>query len=182
MRLESNFRAWLQNSGEDSYESGSQWYRWNTAVTLEEVQGRFETMRAEGAAPDVEIGTLKQLEVMERAPGGAVAMLRLIGDGGEVRLKGQTAVRTLLGDETTIYQTQTGRESVGERDILPSAFFYLEENWQEGEMTGYRIWGGGSGHGVGMSQNAAHGMIQAGMNYREILQYFYPGTDLEKLA
>ena len=38
------------------------------------------------------------------------------------------------------------------------------------------ITGGGYGHGVGMSQNGANWMAQAGKNYREILEFFY--TDI----
>ena len=36
----------------------------------------------------------------------------------------------------------------------------------------------GSGHGVGMSQYGANVMAQNGMDYREILAHYYPGTTL----
>ena len=36
----------------------------------------------------------------------------------------------------------------------------------------------GSGHGVGMSQYGADGMARAGKTAAEILQYFFPGTEL----
>lgn len=39
----------------------------------------------------------------------------------------------------------------------------------------------GYGHGVGMSQYAAHDMAVNGANYKEILAKFYPGTELTKL-
>ena len=39
--------------------------------------------------------------------------------------------------------------------------------------------GKGYGHGVGLCQWSALEMAKSGMNYREILQYFYPGTKLE---
>lgn len=38
--------------------------------------------------------------------------------------------------------------------------------------------GSGYGHGVGMCQWCAFQMAQEGKNYKEILQYFYPGTEL----
>lgn len=43
------------------------------------------------------------------------------------------------------------------------------------------LYGGGYGHGLGMSQNAANGMAKAGMNYEEILQYFYNDVKLETM-
>ncbi|MBI5809940.1 MAG: SpoIID/LytB domain-containing protein [Deltaproteobacteria bacterium] len=40
--------------------------------------------------------------------------------------------------------------------------------------------GRGSGHGVGLSQWGAKGMAEAGYGYKEILEHFYPGTELVK--
>ena len=37
----------------------------------------------------------------------------------------------------------------------------------------------GFGHRVGMSQYGADAMAVRGNNYREILQYYYPGTELK---
>ena len=53
--------------------------------------------------------------------------------------------------------------------MLPSAFFAITKQ-EDGGMV---LYGGGYGHGLGMSQNAANGMAKAGMNYEEILQYFF---------
>ncbi len=36
----------------------------------------------------------------------------------------------------------------------------------------------GYGHGVGMSQYGADGMARQGFNYKEILNFYYPGTDV----
>jgi len=46
--------------------------------------------------------------------------------------------------------------------------------------TGYQIVfsGRGWGHGVGMSQHGAHGMAQAGFNFREILLHYYTGVEI----
>lgn len=41
--------------------------------------------------------------------------------------------------------------------------------------------GGGFGHGVGMSQNGANDLAEAGYGYEEILSHYYNGTELEKL-
>lgn len=34
----------------------------------------------------------------------------------------------------------------------------------------------GNGHGIGMSQYGAKGMADAGYNYKQILNHYYPGT------
>ena len=41
------------------------------------------------------------------------------------------------------------------------------------------IEGGGYGHGIGMSQNGANEMAKTGMNYKDILQFFYSGAKVE---
>ena len=44
------------------------------------------------------------------------------------------------------------------------------------------ISGGGYGHGVGLSQNGAKGMAEAGMSYQEILAYFYKDVELADIS
>ena len=63
--------------------------------------------------------------------------------------------------------------------LLPSAYFTLEEiRNAQGTLTGYKVQGGGYGHGVGMSQNGAKGMADTGKNYQEILTYFYKDVEI----
>ena len=40
---------------------------------------------------------------------------------------------------------------------------------------------GGGGHGVGMSQWGAKGAAERGLTYKEILQFYYPGTTLNNM-
>ncbi|MEG1823869.1 MAG: SpoIID/LytB domain-containing protein [Cloacibacillus sp.] len=42
------------------------------------------------------------------------------------------------------------------------------------------IMGRGSGHGVGMPQLGAKALAEAGWDYRRILEYYFPGTTLER--
>ena len=56
---------------------------------------------------------------------------------------------------------------------LPSAAFSLKDD--EGKLKITTI---GRGHGLGLSQWTANQMAQNGSNYEEILQFFYPGTNL----
>lgn len=43
----------------------------------------------------------------------------------------------------------------------------------------YTVTGGGWGHRIGMSQYGAHGAGLAGLNHKQILSFYYPGTVLE---
>jgi stage II sporulation protein D len=58
---------------------------------------------------------------------------------------------------------------------LPSTNFTLSR-----DNGNYVFDGKGYGHGVGLCQWSALEMSREGMTYKEILEYFYPGTKLEK--
>ncbi|QDP39488.1 SpoIID/LytB domain-containing protein [Radiobacillus deserti] len=48
----------------------------------------------------------------------------------------------------------------------------------EADKESYTMKGRGFGHGVGMSQWGAQGMAESGKSYREIIQFYYPGTKI----
>jgi len=60
---------------------------------------------------------------------------------------------------------------------VKSTYFDLKE-----KRNRYVITGRGFGHGVGLSQWGAHGMARAGHSYREILAFYYDGTQLARLT
>lgn len=71
-------------------------------------------------------------------------------------------------------KTVTGEEFRGSF-ALNSACFSITDLGEQ-----VRIVSKGLGHGVGLSQCTAARMAQEGKNYQEILEYFYPGTELGK--
>lgn len=62
--------------------------------------------------------------------------------------------------------------------ILPSAFVSLVK---EADET-YTLYGGGYGHGLGMSQNGANGLAKTGMSYQDILHFFYKDVSITSLT
>lgn len=44
----------------------------------------------------------------------------------------------------------------------------------------FTVWGGGYGHGVGMSQNGAQQMAREGNDYKDILTFFYEGAEVRE--
>jgi stage II sporulation protein D len=45
-------------------------------------------------------------------------------------------------------------------------------------VTGFRVYGGGWGHGVGLGQTGAVGMADKGASYDAILKHYYQRIDL----
>ena len=65
-------------------------------------------------------------------------------------------------------------------NLLPSAFFVIELQKEENQVTGIKLTGGGFGHGVGMSQNGAKNLANLGYGAKEILQFYYEGCEVRK--
>ena len=80
----------------------------------------------------------------------------------------------LNGNGTTV--TRADGSTAFCSTLLPSGFFYLDTVQLGKNVISYSIYGGGYGHGVGMSQNGANRMAQEGFSCEEILQKFFPET------
>jgi len=65
-------------------------------------------------------------------------------------------------------------------DKLRSALFDEVKLYSKEGMSYFLFQGRGSGHGVGMCQWGAKGMAEQGYSFEEILQFYYPGTRIEK--
>ena len=84
-------------------------------------------------------------------------------------------IRYVLNSSGTKVKRADGAE-IHCKTLLPSGFFYLDTVHFGQNVISYNIYGGGSGHGVGLSQNGANQMAKQGMNCQEILQKFFRGT------
>ncbi len=122
-------------------------YAWETFLSVAELSQRFP-----------EVGQIRELQVVQRASSGHVALIRLRGARGE---------RTLTGAE---FRLKLGATRI--RNLQ----FELHS-----EGMGWKLTGRGSGHGAGLCQWGAHGRALAGQSYRQILQAYYPGATLVSL-
>lgn len=91
------------------------------------------------------------IQILEYTDGNRVKTIRM----GNLELSG-VEVRTLLGLKSANFKVQIEEENV------------------KFEVVGY-------GHGVGMSQTGADSMAKQGSSYREIIQHFYTGVEIEKV-
>jgi stage II sporulation protein D len=64
------------------------------------------------------------------------------------------------------------------RTILRSILFEMTVERDQGRIVRVEVRGGGNGHGVGMCQMGAIEMARRGYDHQEILQHYYPHTNL----
>jgi stage II sporulation protein D len=143
---------WLiLNSSGTGFDKTSRLFRWVVRKTNDELS-RTIGSRREG------IGRILDLRPKQYGKSGRVVELEIAGEESSIVLRGLD-VRRWLG--------------------LRENLFYIDrQHAPGGEITAWVFTGGGWGHGVGLCQVGAFGMASAGYTYEEILQHYYPGTEL----
>lgn len=151
----------------NDYERKLPWYKWKVSIHQISLENRIEGNLGQ------EIGTLENITVSKRGKGGIVQSLTIYGTKEQLVVETENKIRSLFSGDTYTIEKQDGN-MVNSTNLLPSAFFSIAKIGEN-----YIIEGGGYGHGIGLSQNGANEMAKTGMNYEDILTFFYPGTKVK---
>lgn len=134
-------------------------YRWKVIYSQEELSSLIRERSG------IDYGEIIALEPLERGTSGRIIRLRIIG----------TERVMTIGKELEIRRTLS-------RSHLYSSAFVVdagEEN-EEGIPQQFTLTGAGWGHGVGLCQIGAAMMAEKGYSYEEILQHYFPETQIDK--
>jgi stage II sporulation protein D len=183
---ETAFRQFIDSPPTDTYiEENEAWFRWQTQISLEDISDAMRrclkqrmsvnpkhfTLISENG--EVDFSDVSKVEIIERADSGVVKKIKITGQSQELTVSGEYNIRCLLSggsDWTVTLRDNTQKSGLS---LLPSGYFYLVETINENTVTGYEIYGGGLGHGAGMSQNGARILAEKGYDYTEILNYYF---------
>lgn len=152
-----DFDRFIRDTSIGAFDDASPYFRWQADLDLSK------------------LGNVKKIEVVSRANSGAVTDLKLSGSDKDIHITNEYKLRKELGKAITGFRDKDGNTKTG-ITVLPSAYFSVEQT-----KTGVTLYGGGYGHGIGLSQYGADGMAKEGYDYREILETFYPGTSLTSI-
>ncbi|MBR6665145.1 MAG: SpoIID/LytB domain-containing protein [Lachnospiraceae bacterium] len=188
------FEEFIKSCREDDYEAEEEWYRWTYEVKKLDEQHIYEVLKQRYEAnpkliltkkkgdyvsqPIKEFGRILDLEIVRREAGGVADELLITTDKNVYKVVTELNIRYILNDGSTKVKRQDG-SLVSMNSLIPSAFICLETKEEKGKVTGYTIWGGGYGHGAGMSQNGAKHMALEGMTAQEILNFFFEDCTIE---
>ncbi len=191
------FSDYIRKKHAGDLEISEPWYRWSCYVPLEQIQANVEKWaktRAERSEDGIlledgveyvleevdTIGVVESAEILSRNTGGVVQEMRIVGEEGTLKIKYEYNIRLMLGLPGGEIHKNDG--TVGEGgNLLPSGYFVMEPVQEDKALTGYQVYGGGLGHGAGMSQNGARVLAEEGYGYDEILHYFYHEIQLAEL-
>ena len=115
---------------------------------------------------DYKIGELLDIIPLERSRAGNVNSIKIVGSKKTMVINKEHLIRNAFGFSS-----------------LKSTLFTLEINrFKNGKIRNFWFYGGGWGHGIGLSQSGAAGMAgQYNKNYREILEFYFPNTKISKI-
>lgn len=156
--------ASLRATKEGDFESDwSRYHRWTFQWTSDEISSVVSAFAGQ------DVGRVLEINALERGPSGRVLKLEYVTDAGRFYAY-KDAIRASLK-----YINATGTPT-----NLLSTLFYVEPviDRKSKTVTGFVAYGGGFGHGVGMSQTGAVGMAQKGHSVDEILHHYYQGVEL----
>lgn len=172
MRQEDVFREYILSNHNEDYENEEGWYRWEYEVKEIDVEEMARRLQEE-------FNEIHEMYIAERREGGVADKLILETDRGTFEVTGEYNIRYILNNGGSV-KKQDGTVAENGR-ILPSAYIIIDVVKSKEDVVGYTIFGGGYGHGVGMSQNGAKAMAGSGKSCEEVLDFFYPDCHMKKM-
>lgn len=170
-------REYLTTVHEEDYEKEEPWYRWSYTVKDIDIDLLKKKLQERGIS-FTDFKKVKDMEITRRAAGGSAGALVITTDQGEIPVEGEYEIRYVLNQGGKVIRQDGSAYELS--TILPSAYFVIDLQKGKKGITGFTLSGGGFGHGVGMSQNAAKAMAQSGKTYEQILAMFYWDCQLAK--
>ena len=182
----------------EAYDEESPWFRWQVTLTNKQLTAlispaiaklsesspslvKVKTKTGDWESQTVkDIGSIKALKVMGRGEGGNILALQVEGENATVKVNTEYLIRSLFAsnENQSLQVTRSDGSLSGSMSLLPSAFFAIDTN-KDDSVT---LYGGGFGHGVGMSQDGAKGMAEMGKDYMEIIEHFYPTLEVAMIS
>ncbi len=158
----------------DAYDVRSPYFRWERKWTAEELKNTLETtLPAQSATGFIKpafkkgdkLDDLAEIKVLKRGDSGKIVEMEIVTRSQTYKVFKELVIRRLM--------TNNGK-------ALPSANVVFDNILDEnGNLTGVYAYGGGFGHGVGLSQYGAGFMgSELHKSYDKILQHYYSGVTL----
>lgn len=160
-------------SSPSSFDVNSGYYRWTKSWTEEDLRKELNQNLSKYANSSLitpsfvkgtDIGKIKKVEAASRGVSGKIIELLITAENGTWSIKKELLIRRIM--------TNKGK-------ALPSAnVVFNNYTDKDGNLIQLNAFGGGFGHGVGMSQYGAGFMSKNGYTFDKILQHYYDGISL----
>ncbi len=160
-----SFDTYITAGDEHAYENQEKYFRWKVTLNPEAYKDSY--------------GTLKSMKCLKRNPGGDIEKLQVKFEKEKKTIEEELEIRKFLGPmmNQVSFNDQTTERVNPAAAVLYSSAFVCQK---EGES--FVLYGGGFGHGAGMSQNGAKALAAHGMTFDQILSFFYKEVTLQDIT
>ena len=146
-----------------AYATWHTYHRWSYTWTMAQMSCVI------GDFANKAVGNVTAINILGRSTSGRVTKIEYVTQQG-----------TFADSSGAIRSSLQYINASGVPTMLNSNLFVIEPvTSSTGALTGWRVYGGGNGHGAGMAQTGAVGMARAGHTYDQILKKYYTGIALE---
>jgi len=194
---EDSWLSFYKNNNIKSFDNKSSYYRWELSFTKEILEKNLNINLGKlyESAPEYinifanndkkkklkkfpkELKNLTSIETLQRSVGGNLLEISFIFDNAIVNVKKDSHIRRAFSNSSNLAKIDilqhTGK-TLEKWSTLPSSFFSIKE-----VDNTFTIYGGGYGHGVGMSQYGAMYLSQNNIDYRNILNIYYKDIEID---
>ena len=165
--------AKFYKSEPSTFDNKSSYFRWTKEWTQQELSDSLkQNLKKQSATGFVfpalkneeDFGLIQDIQVTKRGVSGKIVSMNIVTDKGVFTVQKELVIR---------------RSFCKDGKALPSANVVFEfQKDDKGNIEKITAYGGGYGHGVGMSQWGAGMMNTLGYSYDEILQHYYSGVTI----
>ena len=156
-----HFKELLQHR-QDAYSRYSKYvspgaYRWTRVIEEADLRKLIKRRKKD-------IGAITAIIPQKRGRSGYVTHVLVKGTKGSITLSKENVIRNNLAP-----------------GMLRSSYFIVVPNYESHKLKNFLFYGGGWGHGVGFCQTGSAGRADAGQSYWQILEHYFPGTELKDI-
>lgn len=198
---EENITSYLKDWTAKSHDSNSPFFRWKFSIDYSDVSkvinGNIYDLYVkepknfrqkwnlfiykEANISKDGIGKIQDINVSSRSKTGIISEITITTDKDTFKIKGENILRKILIPKENFQLITIFGSPIKNITSLPSPYFTIEKNMTGDKFKSITIYGGGEGHGVGLSKYGTIGLLRAGKSYQEVITYFYSGTEIVNL-
>jgi SpoIID/LytB domain protein len=130
-------------------------FRWQVEMTNDELTNNLNEIKS--------IGELRDIKIIERGNSGRIIKARFIGSIDSLDLNSELDIRKI------------------KKPPFRSSCFVVDKILEDQQNEKYLFNGAGWGHGVGMCQSGAVARAFSGQNYEQILNHYFPETEIKSV-
>jgi len=142
---------YLKGKPDKFSKKGGSYKIWKTKISKSELKNKLNSA-------GYKVGIIEKIKIEGKNSSGRVLNIKIYHSNGTLLIQGSKF-------RMAISPWQIKSTLIDEIVRMDNAFEFRGKGW---------------GHGVGLSQDGAKVMAKENYNYREILHFYYPGTNLEK--